>query len=167
MAGNIPLVGFHDLMCVLIHGDVGLIKRSSKDSILIELMTDKLIELNDDFADKIIYAERLKDFDAVIATGSDNSARYFDYYFGKYPHIIRKNRTSVAILTGKEDEIDLQRLGSDVRMCLVISDWDVEMFQSSSFRKDMILLPFLNAGNTSKKLNITISITTIIIIKKP
>ncbi|WP_276372450.1 acyl-CoA reductase [Chryseolinea sp. H1M3-3] len=114
MAGNIPLVGFHDLLCVLINGDIALIKPSSKDSILLRIITDKLAAINPGFADKIIYTERLKDFDAVIATGSDNSSRYFEYYFGKYPHIIRKNRTSVAILNGHEDEKDLEKLGKDV-----------------------------------------------------
>lgn len=114
MAGNIPLVGFHDLLCVLINGDTALIKASSKDKVLIKELTDKLIEINHDFADKIRYAEQLKNFDAVIATGSDNSSRYFEYYFGKYPHIIRKNRTSVAVLDGTESENDLMQLGSDV-----------------------------------------------------
>jgi hypothetical protein len=100
MAGNIPLVGFHDLLCVLISGDNALIKASSKDSILVKLLTDKLIEIQPGFEKRIVYGERLKNFDAVIATGSDNSSRYFEYYFGKYPHVIRKNRTSIAILNG-------------------------------------------------------------------
>jgi Acyl-CoA reductase (LuxC) len=113
MAGNIPLAGFHDLLCVLINGDAALIKVSSKDSILIKLITDKLIDINEEFADKIKF-EPLKNFDAVIATGSDNSSRYFDYYFGKYPHIIRKNRTSVAILNGHENEGEIRALGADV-----------------------------------------------------
>ncbi len=114
MAGNIPLVGFHDLLCVLINGDTALIKPSSKDSIFLKVITDKLVAIDQRFSQKIIYTERLKDFDAVIATGSDNSARYFEYYFGKYPHIIRKNRTSVAILNGKENEKELEKLGTDV-----------------------------------------------------
>lgn len=113
LAGNIPMVGFHDLLSVLIHGDIALIKLSSKDSASIKWITAKLIEIDDRFADKIIFADQLKSFDAVIATGSDNSARYFDYYFGKYPHIIRKNRTSVAILDGTESEKEMLALGSD------------------------------------------------------
>jgi len=114
MAGNIPAVGFHDLLCVLMSGNTALIKLSSKDTYLIKVLMGKLIEFNPGFADKVRYADQLKNFDAVIATGSDNSSRYFEYYFGKYPHIIRKNRTSVAILDGGESERDLIQLGSDV-----------------------------------------------------
>lgn len=114
MAGNIPLVGFHDLLCVLINGDAALIKASSKDTVLMKAITDKLIEIDPGFAARIEYAERLKKFDAVIATGSDNSSRYFEYYFGKYPHVIRRNRTSAALLTGQENELELTQLGSDV-----------------------------------------------------
>lgn len=114
MAGNIPVVGFHDLLCVLINGDTALIKASSKDSVMIKVLMSKLVELEPRFADKIIYGDILKNFDAVIATGSDNTSRYFEYYFGKYPHIIRKNRTSAAILTGQENELELRNLGVDV-----------------------------------------------------
>ena len=114
MAGNIPAVGFHDLLCVLLIGDSALIKLSSKDTALMKFLLEKLIEISPGFSSKIQYAERLKNFDAVIATGSDNTSRYFEYYFGKYPHIIRKNRTSVAILNGTESEQDLIHLGADV-----------------------------------------------------
>jgi len=114
MAGNIPLVGFHDLLCVLISGHTALLKTSSKDSALIKLVVNKLLQLEPKFQDSIHFVERLADFDAVIATGSDNSSRYFDYYFGKYPNIIRKNRTSIAILDGHESDSDLKNLGIDV-----------------------------------------------------
>jgi hypothetical protein len=114
LAGNIPAVGFHDLLCVLLNGDSALIKLSSKDTVLLKFLLEKLTEINSVFSSKIQYAERLKGFDAVIATGSDNTSRYFEYYFGKYPHIIRKNRTSVAILDGTENENDLAQLGTDV-----------------------------------------------------
>jgi hypothetical protein len=114
MAGNIPAVGFHDLLCVLIKGDSALIKLSSKDTTLMKFLIAKLIDINPGFASKISYAEQLRNFDAVIATGSDNTARYFEYYFGKYPHIIRKNRTSIAILDGTESEKELTQLGTDV-----------------------------------------------------
>ncbi len=114
MAGNIPLAGFHDFLCVLINGDLALIKLSSKDSVLIKFIANKLIEINPLFAPRIRFEERFKNFDAVIATGSDNSSRYFDYYFGKYPHIIRKNRTSAAIVTSAETELELTKLGADV-----------------------------------------------------
>jgi hypothetical protein len=114
MAGNIPMVGFHDLLCVLISGHQAMIKLSSKDSVLIKFLVHRLIGLSPQFENKIEFAERLKDFDAVIATGSDNSARYFDYYFGKYPNIIRKNRTSIGVLTGNESDEELTALGIDV-----------------------------------------------------
>ena len=114
MAGNIPLVGFHDLLSVLISGHKALIKLSSKDSVLLSWMSEKLIEIEPRFKSLITFAEQLKNFDAVIATGSDNSSRYFQYYFGKYPHIIRKNRTSCAVLSGNETDEERAKLGYDV-----------------------------------------------------
>jgi hypothetical protein len=114
MAGNIPLAGFHDLLTILLSGHGVMVKLSSKDSVLPSFICDKIIEADSRFEPLINIAPRLKNFDAVIATGSDNSARYFQYYFGKYPHIIRKNRTSCAVLTGTETEDDLQMLGRDV-----------------------------------------------------
>lgn len=115
MAGNIPMVGFHDLLCVLISGNKAIIRLSSQDKILIPLITDILIYLEPEFKNYIFYTDTpFKSIDAIIATGSNNSARYFEYYFGKYPHIIRKNRNSVAILDGSECENDLHNLGSDI-----------------------------------------------------
>lgn len=114
MAGNLPLVGFHDLICVLLSGHKAAIKLSSQDLFLMQWMIRKLCEIEPAFIDQIDVCEQLKVMDAVIATGSNNTARYFDYYFGKYPHIIRKNRTSVAILNGKETDTELMKLGKDV-----------------------------------------------------
>jgi hypothetical protein len=114
MAGNIPLVGFHDLLCVLISGNIIQIKPSSKDKVLLLFIIEKLIEIEPRFDSMIQIVERLKNFDAVIATGSDNSARYFDYYFSKYPHVIRKNRSSCAVLSGFETDGELHALGADV-----------------------------------------------------
>ena len=115
MAGNIPLVGFHDFVSVLVSGNKALVKLASDDKILLTIITKMLIQLNTDFSDFITITEgQLKDFDAIIATGSDNSARYFEHYFGKYPHIIRKNRNSVAVLTGSETSEDLKHLGDDI-----------------------------------------------------
>jgi len=115
MAGNIPLVGFHDLLCVLITGNIFIGKLSSKDDKLLKVLTDVLISINSEFRDKIFYEdERLKEFDAIIATGSNNTSRYFEYYFGKYPNIIRKNRNSVAILSGNESFEELQLLAADI-----------------------------------------------------
>jgi hypothetical protein len=114
LAGNIPLVGFHDLLSVLIAGHYAQLKMSSKDQHLMKFMIDKLIDIEPEFSERISIEERLKNFDAVIATGSDNTSRYFEYYFGKYPHIIRKNRTSVAVLNGDENDNQLKALGRDV-----------------------------------------------------
>lgn len=114
MAGNIPAVGFHDLLCVLISGHYATVKLSSSDSVSIKWLVDKLIEIEPRFASKVSFEEMLKGKDAYIATGSDNSARYFNYYFGKYPHIIRKNRTSIAVLNGSELPEDFQELERDV-----------------------------------------------------
>lgn len=114
MAGNIPMVGVHDLICVLLSGHFLQAKLSSQDSFLMKLVIQKLEKVAPDFAERIAIVERLKDFDAVIATGSDNTARYFEYYFAQYPHIIRKNRTSVAILNGEESSGQLANLGKDI-----------------------------------------------------
>ncbi|MDN3580420.1 acyl-CoA reductase [Mucilaginibacter flavus] len=114
LAGNIPLVGFHDVLCVLASGNQALIKASSQDARLIKAVLQKLITIDDSFADKFSFVERLADFDAIIATGSNNSSRYFDYYFGKVPNIIRKNRNSVAMLTGDETTEELSALGHDI-----------------------------------------------------
>jgi hypothetical protein len=114
MAGNIPLVGFHDFLCVFVCGHKQLIKQSSKDDVLLKHLVDVMIEMNPAVANHVQFSEQLKDCDAYITTGSDNSARYFEYYFGRYPSIIRKNRTSVAVLTGKETEEQLQLLADDM-----------------------------------------------------
>lgn len=114
LAGNIPLVGFHDVLCVLATGNHALIKASTQDARLIKYVLQKLVAIDNTFADNFSFVDRLVDFDAVIATGSNNSSRYFDYYFGKVPNIIRKNRNSVAVITGKETNEQLYNLGHDI-----------------------------------------------------
>ena len=115
MAGNIPLVGFHDFLSVLISGNKIIAKQSSNDKHFLPLIAKYLEHVEPGFKDKIRFTDgELKDFDAVIATGSNNTARYFDYYFGKYPHIIRSNRNAVAVLSGKETDEELQQLGEDI-----------------------------------------------------
>jgi hypothetical protein len=115
MAGNIPLVGFHDFLSVLISGNSILAKTSSKDAELIVRISEILCSIDPSYGERIQFTEAaLKDFDAVIATGSDNSSRYFEYYFGRYPHIIRKNRNSVAIIEGDETDDEIKNLGTDV-----------------------------------------------------
>lgn len=114
MAGNIPLVGFHDFLCVFISGHRAIIKPSSKDQVLIKKLVEKMGEWNSAIKNSCEFSEMLKGCDAYIATGSNNSSRYFQYYFGKYPNIIRRNRTSVAVLTGKESMEELGKLADDV-----------------------------------------------------
>jgi hypothetical protein len=115
MAGNIPLAGFHDFLSVLISGNIIIAKTSSKDSELIAKVSEILCSINSGFIDRIKFTEgTLKGFDMVIATGSNNSSRYFEYYFGKYPNIIRKNRNSIAIIEGDESEAELRALGTDI-----------------------------------------------------
>ncbi|PTQ97974.1 hypothetical protein C8P68_103133 [Mucilaginibacter yixingensis] len=114
LAGNIPLVGFHDVLCVLISGHEALIKTSAQDTRLIKYVLQLLTEIEPDFAGKYQFVERLAGFEAVIATGSNNTSRYFEFYFGKVPHIIRKNRNSVALLTGNETTAQLHQLGNDI-----------------------------------------------------
>lgn len=116
MAGNIPLVGFHDFLSVFISGHKAIIKASSKDEVLIKHLVEKLAGWNKELNDMAIFQEMLKGCDAYIATGSNNSARYFEYYFKKYPHIIRRNRTSVAVLDGNETIAELEKLADDVHL---------------------------------------------------
>lgn len=114
MAGNIPAVGFHDALSVLVSGHILLAKPSSDDQLLIQTLLGTLLELEPRLQDHIQFVERLNDADAYIATGSDNTARYFHYYFAKKPNIIRRNRTSVAVLSGNETNDELSALGRDV-----------------------------------------------------
>lgn len=114
MAGNIPLVGFHDFLSVFLSGHKQTIKLSSKDDILLKHLVTKMIEWEPSIAGYVSFAEMLKGCDGYIATGSNNSARYFELYFSKYPHIIRRNRTSVAVLDGSETPGELDALADDV-----------------------------------------------------
>lgn len=114
MAGNIPLVGFHDFLAIFLSGHHQTIKLSSKDDILLKHIVQKMYGWEITVQNYISFAEMLKGCDAYIATGSNNSSRYFEQYFGKYPHIIRRNRTSVAILTGKESKEELDHLSDDI-----------------------------------------------------
>jgi len=115
LAGNIPLVGFHDFLSVLISGHKVLVKTSSNDQYLIKFLAQYIIAINPEIENYITFTEgKLEGFDAVIATGSNNTARYFEYYFKNKPSIIRKNRNSVAVLTGTETHEELVNLGEDI-----------------------------------------------------
>lgn len=114
MAGNIPAVGFHDLLCVLASGNQAVCKLSSDDEVLIPFLLDILARLEPGFEGRWRFVGKVSEVDAVIATGSNNSARYFEYYFRNYPHIIRQNRNGVAVISGDESMEDLGRLGLDI-----------------------------------------------------
>lgn len=114
MAGNVPLVGFHDLLCVLASGNNAIIKMSEKDAVLISFITGVWMKIEPSLADRISYTDKLEKFDAVIATGSNNSARYFEYYFRHHPHILRQNRNGVAVISGNETPADLRELAKDI-----------------------------------------------------
>lgn len=114
MAGNIPLVGFHDFMCIFLSGHHALIKLSDKDPYLWPHLLDLLKRIDPRSSNYFSVVERLSDMDAVIATGSNNTSRYFEAYFGKYPHIIRRNRNGVGVFTGHETPEELMAFGKDV-----------------------------------------------------
>lgn len=115
LAGNVPLVGLHDVICVLLSGHTVVAKYSSKDPLLLPWIKQFLVSQDASFENRLqLTKDRLTNFDAVIATGSNNTARYFEYYFRNKPRIIRKNRNSLAILTGNETELDFKNLAEDV-----------------------------------------------------
>lgn len=151
LAGNIPLVGFHDFLSVIITGNKALIKTSSNDQHLLPFLAKYLIAVDENLKDKITFVEgKLENFDAVIATGSNNTSRYFEYYFKDKPSIIRKNRNSTAVLTGKETHEELEALGEDifryfglgcrnVSKLYVPKDYSFEAFFQAIFKyKDVI-----------------------------
>lgn len=115
MAGNIPLVGFHDFICIFLSGHRQLIKASSKDEVLVKHILEWMYAQEPAVRDWAALSPMLKGCDAYIATGSDNSARYFEQYFARFPHIIRRNRTSVAILDGTETPEELSLLADDIQ----------------------------------------------------
>lgn len=147
MAGNIPLVGFHDFLCVFISGHKQTVKLSSKDDILFKHLAKKLAEWEPETEKKIQFLEILKGCDAYIATGSNNSARYFEQYFSKYPNIIRRNRTSVGILTGNETSEELDNLSDDIHQYFGLGCRNVtQLFVPEGYD----FVPLLNSFNKYK-----------------
>lgn len=142
MAGNIPLVGFHDWLCCFVAGHKAMVKLSSKDKVLLPFILDKLTKWDPAVQDYFEVAEFLKGCDAYIATGSNNSAGYFDYYFGKYPHIIRRNRSSAAILKGSETREELEALADDVQLYFGLGCRNVTKLLVP---RDYDFVPLLNA----------------------
>ena len=157
MAGNIPLVGFHDFLSVLVSGNKVKVKLSSNDNTLLPMVAKVLVAIEPDFDEQINFIEKLEKFDAVIATGSNNTARYFKQYFGKYPHIIRKNRNSIAIIH-KDDQIDdLKPLGSDIFQYFGLGCRSVsKLYIPKSYRLDTIfeaLYGYKSITNNNKYAN--------------
>ncbi len=142
MAGNIPLVGFHDLLSTLIAGHIAVVKRSSKDQILIDFVIKSLTKIDAAFTDLILVQEQLKNCDAYIATGGNNAGNYFEYYFGKFPNIIRKNKTSIALLDGQETEAELAALAED---CMLYFGMGCRNITQIWVPEGYDFIPFLNA----------------------
>lgn len=143
MAGNIPLVGFHDLLCVLISGHTAKIKLSSQDDEFLPFLTSLLVEIEPSWNNHFSYESRLHNLDAVIATGSDNSARYFEYYFKTIPKIIRKNRTSVGVIMGDEDPTEYQMLAGDIFTYFGMGCRNVsKIFVPENFDLKTLIAPF-------------------------
>lgn len=154
MAGNIPLVGLHDLISIWISGNRALVKCATKDSILIPFIVgiDPLFQSLTSFTDG-----QLEGFDAVIATGSNNAARYFDYYFSKYPHIIRKNKNGIAVLNGSETQEDMENLGKDILQYYGLGCRNVsKLYLSKGFDLDLVfggLYPYAHVIEMNKYAN--------------
>ena len=145
LAGNIPMVGFHDLLSVLLSDHVAHVKLSHQDQILIMALIDKLVEIEPRFQDRVRIVGSLNDVDAIIATGSDNSARYFLSFYQQLPHLIRKNRTSIAILDGNENEDDLFSLSDDIFLYFGMGCRNVsKIFLPEDFNLESLLQPFQN-----------------------
>lgn len=144
LAGNIPLVGFHDVISVILSQHIPVIKLSSKDKTMLPFLLSKWNEFSEDNI-QYEFAERLKDFDAIIATGSNNTARYLEYYFKDSLSIIRKNRTSVAVLKGDETVEELQLLAEDIFRYFGLGCRNVtRLFIPQDFLIDKIFESFLN-----------------------
>lgn len=143
MAGNIPLVGFHDLISVLLSGHNARVKASSKDDVLMDFVLKYLKNSDEDLDKSIQKVERMQNADAVIATGSNNTARYFEYYFKEIPHIIRKNRTSIAVLDGNESEEDLKKLSEDIFRYFGLGCRNVtKLYLPENFNTDLLFEAF-------------------------
>jgi hypothetical protein len=113
-AGNIPCAAFHDFFCILVSGNYFIGKLSKQDALLLPFLTEILVKIVPEWKKNIVFVEKLSKFDKIIATGSNNSARYFEYYFKDKPLLLRKNRNSIAILNGDENEEELLKLSIDV-----------------------------------------------------
>jgi hypothetical protein len=115
MAGNIPFVGFHDFISVLISGNIFVGKSSSKEGGLMQMIAGILTDIEPGFKSCISFTSSIHaNIDAIIATGSDNSARYFEYDYKNIPSLIRKNKNGIAVLGGTETRKELKGLAEDI-----------------------------------------------------
>ncbi|MBD77701.1 MAG: acyl-CoA reductase [Crocinitomicaceae bacterium] len=157
MAGNVPLVGFHDMLCVLISGYQVSVKLSSDDKLLLPAIWRLMEEVSPELYKRVDYVDRLEGYDAVIATGSNNTSRYFESYFSKVPNIIRKNRTSVGVLTGEETEQELDLLASDIFQYYGLGCRNVsKVYVPESYDVDILfkaMLPYQYVTDNKKYMN--------------
>jgi Acyl-CoA reductase (LuxC) len=148
MAGNIPLVGFHDALVVLISGNILYAKLSSQDDFLLKALIEQLLIIEPAFENQIVFAEKMNDIEAIIATGSDNSSNYFEYYFKHIPNIIRKNRSSIAILNGNESAETMAKLGADMLQYYGLGCRNVsKLFVNEDFKPDFFYENIENLGD--------------------
>lgn len=147
-AGNIPMVGFHDILTVMMSGNKAQIKLSSNDSVLIPYVLGFLADIEPQFKNQFEIVEKLQGFDAVIATGSDNTARYFEAYFKDVPHLIRKNRTSIAVLSGNETEAELRGLAQDILQYYGLGCRNVtKLYVPKGYDLDLVFKPIFEWKN--------------------
>ena len=171
MAGNIPLVGFHDFLSVFASGHKAAIKPSSRDNVLIRHIVETLTRWSPEMTEWVSFAEILRNCDAYIATGSNNTSRYFEYYFAKYHHIIRRNKTSVAILNGDETADELERLADDVFQFFGLGCRNVtKIFVPLGYKFERLLIAFRKysrlADHNKYKNNLDYNMTIHILNKK-
>ncbi len=144
-AGNVPLVGFHDFLCCYVLGVPVKLKLSSRDNVLMRLVINEVLKHDEDYAKQFSFVEKVAGFDAVIATGSSSSNRYFEYYFSKYPNILRSNRVSVAVLSGSETQEQLGALADDVFMYFGLGCRNVaKLFVPENYLFDNMFSTFKN-----------------------
>lgn len=158
MSGNIPLVGFHDFICTIFSGNNFSGKLSHNDSFLLPAIASVLTGIDKDLERRIsFHTDKVKGIDMIIATGSNNTSRYFEYYFGNIPHIFRKNRSSIAVITGNETREELERLGDDMFLYFGLGCRNIsKLFLPADYDLHQLVMPlkrFENYGNNNKYIN--------------
>ncbi len=113
-AGNVPLVGFHDVMTALLCGHIAWVRASHQDRVLLEWVLQQWVELLPALAQRIAFVQAMERVDFLLATGSNNTARHLHAQHTHIPRLIRHNRFSVALLDGSESDAQLQSLNDDI-----------------------------------------------------